>query len=110
MSGDPGLTHDTFRIVPLQVLMERRFAGIETYVVTRCPRHAAQRTLTTRHALIRHRAGARMKQRQPLVHAMAALLKRLGVKTTVDGTLFTSSSRPQNFVTPPAATARRKAS
>lgn len=71
--------------------MERRVLGIEPSMATICVSYGAMDVIA-RHARICPRAGIQVKQHQPLFHALAALFKRPGRKTTVeDGDAFTTN-------------------
>ena len=87
---------DSRRVIPATefVGIGRRFMGIEEHVVVRCPCCDAT-DVDTRHARICPRAGAQVKQHQPLLHAMSRTLKRLGIPHQVeseDCLLYTSPS------------------
>ena len=71
----------------------RRFMGIEGDVAVRCPCCDAT-DVGTRLARICPRAGARVNQHQPLLHAISRTLKRLGAPHQVEnGEPFTADRK-----------------
>ena len=76
---------DSPRVIPATefVGIGRCFMGIEEHVAVRCPCCDAT-DVDTRHARICPRAGAQVKQHQPLLHAMSRTLKRLGIPHQVE--------------------------
>ena len=65
------------------VTAERRFLGMEEFLVVRCPCCGAAE-VNTRHARLCHRSGAQVDRHQPLVHALSRTLKSMPIRHQVE--------------------------